>query len=469
MLLQRILDFYGITIILDSYIIVLNFLGEVNMFISLNQRQKLSKHFKYLKEHNPYFSNLLKDRGEDDFLEENIYKIYNSIVPISKEEIMNNFPNYVCPQFRSNFNNDDDMLSNLLDVTRLNYNHEKTVYSIDGSRKWYLEATTGTTGKPFPMIKTVQDRMIEAAYLLKYRKRVSKKVDISNGFLLTHQTDPFLQNVNYREKEEAFEIVFDHMLEKKPSWMFTTALLLKTYVNYIIQSNKMNQLKNIHFDFIESTSQTLLEEEKRQIEELFQTRIINNYGTREVWNIAYECPNNRLHLNTDYLIVDLIDENGNLINEEGVLGEVIITSLTNKTLPLIKYYLGDLAKIYYSKCTCDTNTPVIELEEGRKSERLVNTRHYGNVVFRKVLRGIHFHTNHNHINKIKIIQDDDFHLTVYLDKDRNDDDFEQNFLEICNITIEEFGLFSVNFCYKYPDNFTNSVYKEQIFTSLIGR
>lgn len=167
------------------------------------------------------------------------------------------------------------------------------------------------------------------------------------------------------------------------------------------------------------------------------------------------------------MIVDLVNEKGEIIEEEGKVGEVVITNLFNKTMPLIKYYLGDLAKISYNYCECGLKTPVIILEEGRKSERLVNTKYFGTTVFRKVLRNLYFHDNITDIKRVKIVQDRDYHLSVYIDKViANDKHFEERFLFRSRYFILEcFDKFSITYNYFYPFEREDSILKEQIFIS----
>ncbi|WP_042199090.1 hypothetical protein [Paenibacillus camerounensis] len=428
-----------------------------------NQRNKLLTLLTNLRENNKYFNKTFKSMSE--FSHENIMDVYDFIEPITKQNIMSNIHQYLPSSFVSNFKSHDELERELLNVDNLSQNHDK-VYSSQ-NEKWFIETTTGTTGKPFAVVKTMRERMIEASYLLKCRKRVYEDVSLKNGFLLIHQLDPYLKSIDFRKNDENLQHVVKYMLETKPEWMFITAYLLKRLSNYLL-INKPMDLSGLNLKFIENTSQHLLPEELETIEALFQTKIINNYGCREFWNIGYECKEaGHLHLNSDYLIVDVIDDEGKIIKEEGIVGDVVVTNLVNKTMPFIKYYLGDRAKIY-NNCTCGIKTPYIVLEEGRKHEKLVNTKYYGNVVFRKVLRGLYFHNKYHELKRIKIIQDEPFHLSVYLDINGNSiEGFKEKFLWHCNETIgKDIQAFSIDFVYDYPFQESNS-YKDQVFINKV--
>jgi phenylacetate-CoA ligase len=426
------------------------------------QYKKLYKLLTKLKDNNEYYKDVLSNYNCD---EKNINQTYEKIRPINKKTILNNLNRLIDKGFRDNYKNKDEMIKSLLDVSKLNGNHDMTISS--NNKKWSIELTTGTTGKPFPIIKTNNEKMSEALYLLEKRKKIYNCASLSNGLLMIHQIEPELKSIDWGDNSGNMEIVCKQLHEKKPKWIFTTAFLLKKLCTFIESNDKTYIFDNMDIKFIETTSQTLSEDEKEHIEKVFKSKIINQYGCREVWNIAYECKCNNMHLNTKYLIVDLIDEEGNIINEDGVLGEIIITSLINNDMPLIKYYLGDLARIYHKKCFCGCEDPIIVLEKGRMSETISNTNLYGNVLFRKVLRRLYFHENFTEIEKIKVIQDGDYHFSIYMSLAERNEYFEERFVQISKYIEKEISKFIFDFIYDYPFKNSESAIKEQIYINTL--
>jgi len=432
--------------------------------ISQLQQKKLKRLLLYLKKNNIYYRKILSGVSREIIIDD-VLSVYNEMKPITKKEIIENITDYVHSDLGYCLRTEKELMHDLNDITTISGNHDKVLIS-DNGKKWYVETTTGSTGKPFPVIKTFKERMVEATYLYKCRKHIYDNANISNGFLMIHQVDPILKEINYRDgTDKNFSFLLEHMLEKKPNWIFSTAILFKKFSNYIMSTDS-SEVKNLNLKFIELTSQTLLSEEKVYIEDYFKTKVINNFGCREVWNIAYECPLGNLHVNEDYLIVNLIDENGNLISKSDTIGEVIITNLTNTTMPFVKYHIGDLARISRQQCQCGLASPVINFEEGRYYEKLINTNYYGNIIFRKILRTLYFHDHIYDINKIKIVQDASYHISVYTDKDKKEDElFERRFIELGKLSIENFAIFDIAFYYYYPFNDSEKLFKEQIFTN----
>ncbi len=71
---------------------------------------------------------------------------------------------------------------------------------------------------------------------------------------------------------------------------------------------------------------------------------------RLVWN-AFECKaHSGYHINNDHVIMEFL-KNGKDVNP-GESGEVVITGLSNYTMPLIRYKLGDIAVPIKEKCSC---------------------------------------------------------------------------------------------------------------------
>lgn len=422
-----------------------------------SQKKRLLKLIQYLFNNNEFYRSVLKDIS---FLnEDNVIDYYNKITPISKDLILENYAQCLDKDFLDLFENQEQMEKIVFDVSNLSENHDKYI-EVSGT-SWFVENTSGTTGKPFPVIKSHSEMMLEAIQLSKCRNSVCKGATVENGFLLVHKVDEYLKGLNILTDDSILGDVLDYMLEKQPKWLFATSFLLNRLVKYIKASNKKYNFESLNLMFIETTSQKLLDEEQKEIEDIFGCKVVNNYGSREVWNIAYEeKADGKLYVNNHTLMVDLIDDENNIIEEEGVVGDVIVTSLVHKTMPIFKYYLGDRARFYYDQ----QGRAYFVLEEGRRNEKLVGTPYYGSAIFRKVLRKIYFNNDISYIRKIRIIQESENKIVVYLDSDkRNDEFFEKKFVELFYKRIKNLKEFEFWFVYDYPFEVTRASYKDKIF------
>ena len=118
----------------------------------------------------------------------------------------------------------------------------------------------------------------------------------------------------------------------------------------------------------------LFPEIRKNIEDVFQTTLFNRYGSREVGDVACNCKTSPgLHLIPDIHYVEIVDENGKEV-KPGEPGEIIITSLTNYTMPLIRYKIGDRGILSNKDCKCGHGLPLLEKIEGRIVGHFKNKR-----------------------------------------------------------------------------------------------
>jgi phenylacetate-CoA ligase len=95
--------------------------------------------------------------------------------------------------------------------------------------------------------------------------------------------------------------------------------------------------------------------------------MFNFYGAVEVGRIAAECRAHAgLHVEADALIVELLD--GDRVVEPGEPGRVVLTSLDNYAMPLIRYDLGDVAAEIPAPCPCGRAAPLLEAPAGRNAD-----------------------------------------------------------------------------------------------------
>ena len=113
-------------------------------------------------------------------------------------------------------------------------------------------------------------------------------------------------------------------------------------------------------------AEALFDYQRETIQEVFGCKVFDRYGAREASSIAHECSKQKMHINADSYYVEIIDENGRPL-EEGE-GKVVITSFDNRVMPLIRYEIGDYARISKSVCHCGINLPTLDEVIGRATE-----------------------------------------------------------------------------------------------------
>lgn len=139
-------------------------------------------------------------------------------------------------------------------------------------------------------------------------------------------------------------------------------LLQPTFAYYLgITKAKMScDLSDLKL--IELTGEKLLPNIQRKISCAFGVPVINHYGMQEFNSIAYSSDCEKLECFEDNCFIEVLDENNNNCGY-GVEGDIVITTLSNTYMPLIRYKSKDRG--------------ILLLENGKKHLTITNARTKG--------------------------------------------------------------------------------------------
>lgn len=119
------------------------------------------------------------------------------------------------------------------------------------------------------------------------------------------------------------------------------------------------------------TAEAITPEQRRTVEEAFGCPVHSVYGTREFGFLAAECSEHRgMHLNPLSALVEFLRPDGSPASP-GEPGQVVVTDLLNRAMPLIRYRIGDVGVPYLDGCPCGSSTPAMEIAAGRETDFLV--------------------------------------------------------------------------------------------------
>jgi phenylacetate-CoA ligase len=187
--------------------------------------------------------------------------------------------------------------------------------------------------------------------------------------ILYHMKERFLKNTvfvsAYDLSPEALQKYVGVLNRSKPKYFYGYASALYLFAQYILKHEI--QIKHPP-NAIVSTSETLHDYQRAAIEKAFRTRVINEYGARDAGIIAYECPQGRMHLSCENMIVEIVDIATKKPVETGKSGLVVITDLNNFSMPRLRYQIGDIAALSGEKCPCGRTLPVLDKIEGREDD-----------------------------------------------------------------------------------------------------
>lgn len=160
-------------------------------------------------------------------------------------------------------------------------------------------------------------------------------------------------------------------LEKfKPKYFYGYVSMIRQFAEYI-ESEGISP--SIELVAIITTAEVLTQSDREIIERVFGCKVYNEYGCGEVGTIAHECEFGGLHLTSENILVELVDNNGNPV-PSGEAGEIVVTDLVNYSMPLIRYKLRDYGEFSEKECACGLSLPCLERVFGREYDYLLNSR-----------------------------------------------------------------------------------------------
>ncbi len=133
-----------------------------------------------------------------------------------------------------------------------------------------------------------------------------------------------------------------------------------------------------------TSAEKLHDHQRVLIAKAFGCPVHDQYGSREVPCIAVECEHGGMHLLTHSAYVEFLPEAGS------DLKRLVVTGLTNRTMPLLRYEIGDYATPLSSSCPCGRGFPLIRMDIGRIYDFMLasgGSKVHG-AYFVKIIKGI---------------------------------------------------------------------------------
>jgi len=122
-----------------------------------------------------------------------------------------------------------------------------------------------------------------------------------------------------------------------------------------------------------TTAETLMEFQRQEIEKAFRCKVFNFYSSSEGAPFITQCDAGNLHLNPESGIIEFLRPDGTDAEPEED-AEIAITSFFQKSMPLIRYRIGDTAALAENQsCPCGRHMPIVKHIGGRESDTLYTT------------------------------------------------------------------------------------------------
>ena len=234
--------------------------------------------------------------------------------------------------------------------------------------------TSGSTGRPMRCIGTDLTSLIWDAQTL--RDHLWHLRDFSQKLAV-------IRTKMEKRQEPRWAGSASEVFETGPSVSMDIASDLEEQLRWLVEENpayllthpsNLGALANLSMKLgIRPTSQrqartfgeALRDDLRETVRRAWQVDIADLYSSEECGYMALQCPTgHHYHVQSESVILEVLDDSGRPCLP-GETGRVVVTTLQNYAMPLIRYESGDYAEVG-SSCSCGRKLPVLTRIHGRQ-------------------------------------------------------------------------------------------------------
>lgn len=218
---------------------------------------------------------------------------------------------------------------------------------------------TGLSSEPFPLVRKL-------VYLLFHRKKLLPP--LMNGMKLDERLlEQTLSEVNR---------VSPFLLEGNGYFWYCFSQFIR---------DKGKQIKPLGAIEIDEVILSALQKER--MAQTLNCKVYDVYGSHELGVVSHGCSEGIAnHILSLSYFMEFLDLNNQKEAKEGEVSRVIVTDMTNRVMPLIRYDTGDLAVKINKPCPCGRSYPLMNSIEGRGINAItINGRKYTERFFQDII------------------------------------------------------------------------------------
>jgi len=240
---------------------------------------------------------------------------------------------------------------------------------------YVMQATSGSTSKPVSVMKfgPLYSAEYDALTLTEWhlnKRDVTKLISSFRVIGKEARNAPLGPPLSYlganrpstalSVMEHSIEELLDELHQLRPDYLYVNGVVARQLASAQINSDR----QPISVEQILTVSDRIDPQLRLLVDDAFGARIVDRYSSEEFGYIAFQCPvHDHLHVCSPSVVVEVVDDDGQPC-AVGVAGRVLVTSLHNSAMPLIRYEIGDIAQ-FGPSCDSGLHWPVIERIVGR--------------------------------------------------------------------------------------------------------
>ena len=263
-------------------------------------------------------------------------------------------------------------------VTKEAYKNNETDFLMQGIdlEKCYCSHTSGSTGIPLRIYRTPYERAVQIAkwmrvlfindYLPFY-----KVMSLSSPQISGSQPSLIQRMGFFRRKIVDFlsspEEITDFLLEYKPQVLYGN----RQQLDFVALELQRRNIRLSNLKLLIETGAIIRNNHKHFHQHQFGTPLVESFGSEEMGTMAHETRNSEGQIICeDTTIIEFLDDNNKPVGPDEP-GRVVVTDLTNRLNPFIRYDHGDYAIYRYNILSDGSKQKVIKKILGRECDYVI--------------------------------------------------------------------------------------------------
>ena len=212
----------------------------------------------------------------------------------------------------------------------------------------FSDSTSGSTGIPIKVYQSSYERAVHIAKWL--------RVLFLNGYSVRHRVMAITRPRNIKDERSIIqrfgilrrlavdqflptEKIVNILLESKPDVLYGN----RSHLDLTALELKRRGKEPKGLKLVVGTGEVIYDSSRKLCREQFGVELVESYGSTEMGVMAYETPaHDGLHLCEDLTYFEFLSEEGKPV-PPGEPARVVVTDLTGKLMPFIRYDQGDRA------------------------------------------------------------------------------------------------------------------------------
>ncbi|BHH86232.1 phenylacetate--CoA ligase family protein [Desulforhopalus sp. 52FAK] len=247
--------------------------------------------------------------------------------------------------------------------------------------KYSVSTTSGTTGEPLRMLRDsrhvningalLMDRLYKSPLLKNFPEILDNKVKFASVLATGGHHAAFTAFEKRRTALEKEGITGTMLLLSigQPVEDMVARLndfqpeVITGYPSFlrVLAGEQQEGRLNIAPKIILCSAEQLTDETRLLIEDRFSCPVGNVFCSTEGGEVSILCDHGHMHLNSDWIIVEPIDSNGNPVPTGTMSDAILVTNLMNAVQPIIRYHVDDCVILHDTPCDCGLPFPYVDI------------------------------------------------------------------------------------------------------------